>query len=171
MIYNAADIFMGNSMSEGFGIPIIEAQACGAPVVVTDFSAMPELVRWGYKIEPADMFWSPMNAWQAWPDVRGIKDALDALHTDWHANGDAWPLSQRLRASGMIHDEFSWDTIVRDQWAPFVTKMGMAAPPLDARFLQHTQPTVQEPITAPEPAKKTPYKRQSKMSAVTPGVL
>jgi glycosyltransferase involved in cell wall biosynthesis len=163
MIYNAADIFMGNSMSEGFGIPIIEAQACGVPVVVTDFSAMPELVRWGYKIAPADMFWTPMNAWQAWPDVRGIKDALDALHADWHANGDMWTLPQRLKVSAMIHDEFSWDSIVREQWAPFVASLGNAAPPLDARFV------APEPITAP--LAPVQPKRLSKVSAVMPGVL
>lgn len=38
MFYNAADAFMGNSMSEGFGIPLIEAQACGVPVITTNFS-------------------------------------------------------------------------------------------------------------------------------------
>ena len=37
MLYNCADVFLSATMSEGFGIPIIEAQACGLPVIVTDF--------------------------------------------------------------------------------------------------------------------------------------
>jgi glycosyltransferase involved in cell wall biosynthesis len=31
-------------MAEGFGLPILESQACGVPALVTDFSACPELV-------------------------------------------------------------------------------------------------------------------------------
>ena len=53
LMYNAADVFLSPSKGEGFGIPIIEAQACGAPVVVTDFTSMPELVRWGRAV-PVD---------------------------------------------------------------------------------------------------------------------
>lgn len=123
LVYNSADAFLGASMSEGFGIPIIEAQACGAPVVVTDFSAMPELVRWGYAVAPADMVWTPMNAWQAWPSVVGITDSLERLYEEWHANGDAWPMETRRKVAAAIHAEYDWDTIVRDQWAPLMTKL------------------------------------------------
>lgn len=133
LAYNAADAFLGASMSEGFGIPIIEAQACGVPVVVTDFSAMPELVRWGYCITPADMFWTPMNSWQAWPDVRGIQDALEELHEQWDSNERMWPLSQRLKAQAAIHSEYSWDSIVRDNWQPLVARLAKEAPPLSGQ--------------------------------------
>lgn len=123
LIYNSADAFLGASMAEGFGIPIIEAQACGAPVIVTDFSAMPELVRWGYAVSPADMVWSPLNSWQAWPSVVGIADSLERLYEEWHANGDAWPMEKRRKVSAAIHSEYDWDVIVRDQWAPLITRL------------------------------------------------
>lgn len=42
-IYNMADVFMLLSYGEGFGIPIVEAQAAGCPVILTDGSAMTEL--------------------------------------------------------------------------------------------------------------------------------
>lgn len=129
MVYNAADVLLENSMSEGFGIPLIEAQACGTPVITTDFSAMPELVRWGYKIAPADMFWTPMGSWQAWPDVAGIADALGELYTQWEVAG-GWSKAQRLQTSKQIHDEYGWDSIVRDYWAPFIAKIAEQAPPL-----------------------------------------
>jgi glycosyltransferase involved in cell wall biosynthesis len=123
LVYNSADVFMGAAMAEGFGIPIIEAQACGAPVIVTDFSAMPELVRWGYAVAPADMIWTPMNAWQAWPSAPGITQALESLYEEWSANGNEWQMEKRRQVAASIHAEYDWDTIVRDQWAPLMTRL------------------------------------------------
>jgi glycosyltransferase involved in cell wall biosynthesis len=42
--YNSFDVLVNISRGEGFGIPILEAQACGTPAIVTDFSSMTELV-------------------------------------------------------------------------------------------------------------------------------
>jgi glycosyltransferase involved in cell wall biosynthesis len=128
MLYNCADVYLGASMSEGFGIPIIEAQACGVPVIVSDFSSMPELVRWGYRVQPADLFWSHLNAWQCWPDVKGIQDALEDLYSQWEGHGQRWPEPMRLHAQASIHSEFAWDTIVRDCWAPLLAQLATVAP-------------------------------------------
>ncbi|HEY4384462.1 MAG TPA: glycosyltransferase family 1 protein [Ktedonobacteraceae bacterium] len=43
-LYSMADIFAFPSFAEGFGIPLIEAMACGAPVITANVSAMPEVV-------------------------------------------------------------------------------------------------------------------------------
>jgi len=40
--YRAADVFVYPSLNETFGLPILEAMACGCPVVTSDASAMPE---------------------------------------------------------------------------------------------------------------------------------
>ena len=42
-IYNAASLFVYPSLYEGFGLPILEAMACGCPVVTSNTSSMPEV--------------------------------------------------------------------------------------------------------------------------------
>ncbi|MBI3192589.1 MAG: glycosyltransferase family 4 protein, partial [Pedosphaera parvula] len=44
-LYNLFDVMVLPSTGEGFGLPIIESFAAGVPVVATDYSACPELVR------------------------------------------------------------------------------------------------------------------------------
>lgn len=42
--YNTADVFVYPSLYEGFGLPPLEAMACGKPVAVADASSLPEVV-------------------------------------------------------------------------------------------------------------------------------
>lgn len=42
--YNAADLFVFPSLYEGFGLPPLEAMACGTPVVTSNTSSLPEVV-------------------------------------------------------------------------------------------------------------------------------
>jgi glycosyltransferase involved in cell wall biosynthesis len=44
LLYNAALGFVFPSLCEGFGIPVLEAMACGAPVITSNLSALPEIV-------------------------------------------------------------------------------------------------------------------------------
>jgi glycosyltransferase involved in cell wall biosynthesis len=43
-IYNAANVLVAPSLHEGFGITLLEAMACGTPVITSNTSAMPEVV-------------------------------------------------------------------------------------------------------------------------------
>ncbi|MGE5619665.1 MAG: glycosyltransferase family 4 protein [Sphingomonadaceae bacterium] len=44
LLFSAATAFVFPSLYEGFGIPVLEAMACGAPVVTSDSSSLPEVV-------------------------------------------------------------------------------------------------------------------------------
>ncbi len=43
VLYSAADLFVFPTLYEGFGIPVVEAQACGTPVLTSNCSALPEV--------------------------------------------------------------------------------------------------------------------------------
>jgi len=46
-LYRGADLFVFPSLFEGFGMPILEAMACGAPVACSDVSSLPEVAQDG----------------------------------------------------------------------------------------------------------------------------
>jgi len=43
-LYSAADVFVYPSIYEGFGLPLLEAMACGTPVITSNASSLPEVV-------------------------------------------------------------------------------------------------------------------------------
>ncbi len=55
-IYTAADVFLNASVEETFGLPTVEAMACGTPVIVYNATALPEVVdeTCGFIVEPHD---------------------------------------------------------------------------------------------------------------------
>lgn len=77
IMYSAFDILSECSFGEGFGIPIIEAQACGTPVVGTNFSAIPEVIgEGGITVDLAEKFvWQRLGVFHAIPKISGITEA------------------------------------------------------------------------------------------------
>ena len=54
-LYSGASIFVYPSIYEGFGLPVLEAMACGAPVITSNVSSLPEVVgNAGVLIHPED---------------------------------------------------------------------------------------------------------------------
>lgn len=80
-VYSAMDVFLQPSMGEGFGIPAVEAQACGVPVILSNATAQPELLGDGWLVE-GQPWWDPsQKAWLHQPFCDSILDAIEAAYS------------------------------------------------------------------------------------------
>jgi glycosyltransferase involved in cell wall biosynthesis len=89
-LYSGAEFFVFPSLIEGFGFPILEAQACGTPVVTSDAYSLPEVGG------DAAVYFNPR-------DVGQMADAIARVH------GDP-ALRSTLQKRGIENvKRFSWD--------------------------------------------------------------
>lgn len=109
-VFSSLDVLLSPSAGEGFGIPVIEAQACGVPVIVSDFSAQPELVGAGWLVEGTKQF-TPIGSWQFRPSV---PDIFDALEQAYRAQGSEVH-AKKARAKA---EEYDVDRVYRDFMLP-----------------------------------------------------
>jgi glycosyltransferase involved in cell wall biosynthesis len=112
--YNAMDVLTAATMGEGFGLPIVEAQACGTPVVTSNWSSMPELTRYGYVARVATKQWVPgrMEGWVGCPDPDDIFVGLARAYDERYGYiGD--------RADGLaLAQELNWTRIIDEYLLP-----------------------------------------------------
>ncbi len=114
-IYRAADVLSNASYGEGFGIPIVEAQACGTPVVVTDATAMPELCGSGWKVGYERGWHDSQGAEYAAPRIGDIADAYEQAYEK--ARDD----TMRAEAYAFAQD-YDADVVAEKYWRPVLAK-------------------------------------------------
>lgn len=113
-IYNSFDVFLLPSAGEGFGIPIIEAQACSIPVIVSDFTSMPELVGGGWVLNKLQKVWTFQDSWQVSPDIDEIVEYLEQAY---QMRGDN-SIKEKARKKALEYDwdklALMWDEVLKD---------------------------------------------------------
>ena len=119
--YSAADVLLAPSRGEGFCIPLIEAQACGTPVIVTDFSAQPELVGAGWKV-------SGEPEWEAALASDYIKASIpaivNALEEAYEQRDD--PVNRECAIQKAA--EYDADYAFEKHWVPILRELDGPAP-------------------------------------------
>lgn len=79
-VLSCVDVLLSCSLGEGFGLVVLEAQAVGTPVIVSDFTAQPELVGDGVKVQGQPL-WDPMQrSWWMTPSVPEMVDGLEEIY-------------------------------------------------------------------------------------------
>jgi glycosyltransferase involved in cell wall biosynthesis len=104
-IYNGADVFCFPSLYEGFGLPVLEAMACGTPVITSNISSLPEVAG------DAALLVDPYS-------VKEIASAMQNLLEDED-------LAQSVRDKGLKRAaQFTWERTARETLAVYRNVLG-----------------------------------------------
>lgn len=117
-LYNCMDVHLLASSGEGFGIPIVEAQSCGTPVIVGDWTSMGELCFSGWKIDRKDAFpfYTALAAYQFYPQVAAVTDALEQAYR--MKGNDEY--RRRARQGALKYDA---DRVTERYWKPTLAEI------------------------------------------------
>jgi glycosyltransferase involved in cell wall biosynthesis len=109
--YQMLDLLSACTYGEGFGVPIIEAQACGVPVVTTDASSMTELNPYGFQVN-GEPFWNGVHkGWWIRPSASQLAESFEKAYlSGWHADA-------RLRDFALGYDA---EAVSRDHFEPVI---------------------------------------------------
>lgn len=127
-LYSAFDVLANPSYGEGFGVPIIEAQACGTRVIVTDCTAMTELCGPGsWLVEGEPWFDNGHGSFYKCPSIDSICDAMRAAYDQRTPEPDV-----EARRFALDYDV---EVVMRDYWRPVLATLGGRPRPASALIL------------------------------------
>ena len=106
-LYSGASVFVFPSLHEGFGLPVLEAMACGAPVVTSNTSSLPEVAGNAAILVDAE-------------DPHAIADAVARIQSDAAT-------AARLRGAGLMRAAgFTWEACAEATLAVYRRVLGEA---------------------------------------------
>lgn len=132
-LYRSFDVLAAPSRGEGFGIPVIEAQACGIPVIVSNFSAQPELVGDGWFVQGEPEWDAAQMATFFKPYGESV---LDALRTAYDERTDV-PSAKAVEHAAaydadLVHETY-WRPIMADLQSRLPSIAPIAALPMNRK--------------------------------------
>ena len=113
-IYSSFDVLLATSYGEGFGVPTIEAQACGVPVIVSNFAASPELVGDGWVVSGQPLFDPAQHSFWTVPSVPEIFTALEEAYKRGKGKSD-----KAIEFASAFDHEKVW----QNNWMPVLRKL------------------------------------------------
>jgi glycosyltransferase involved in cell wall biosynthesis len=111
-LYSAFDVLLATSYGEGFGVPTIEAQACGTRVIASGWAASTDLVSEDSWLVDGQPFWDePQKAFFQIPNIGSIVSALEQAY---HAERGFSPVARKFAL------DFSIGMVFDNYWVPFL---------------------------------------------------
>jgi glycosyltransferase involved in cell wall biosynthesis len=113
--YGTCDVLLNATCGEGFGLPTLEAQACGTPVITSSWSASQEIGKVGWQVK-GQRRWNNHHQkfWQV-PLVPSLVQALDKAHKH---SGE---MRGQAREFAMTWDA---DRVFAEHWVPLLDELG-----------------------------------------------
>lgn len=118
-IYNSFDVLTNVARGEGFGIPIVEAQACGTPVIVGDWSSMSELCMSGWKVAKSDALPVYEDKFDSfW--YQATAESIAVLMEEAYQHRGDMEMRNAARNRALVYDA---DKVTERYWKPVLKEM------------------------------------------------
>jgi glycosyltransferase involved in cell wall biosynthesis len=144
MLMNSFDIYVQYAICEGFGMPQVEASACGVPIASVDYSAMSDVVRkvGGYPVKINQYFKElETKAVRVYPDNNHL---VEILH-NYLSLPDFLKEQKRFETRKLTEQHYNWDNIAK-KWEKY----------FDSVILKGLQGKWKENLPTFEPVKNLP---------------
>jgi glycosyltransferase involved in cell wall biosynthesis len=114
-IYSGWDVGLFTNYGEGFGVPQVEAQACGVPIITSNFAASGELASSDSFLVNGQPLWDAgQHTWFNIPNVQGIVDALEQAY---ERGRKEFPDTLAFAA------QYDADKVYQESWKPLIKKL------------------------------------------------
>lgn len=115
VLYSGMDVLLAPSYGEGFGVPTVEAQACGTPVIGSSWAATPDLVAEdGWLIDGQPQWDNSQMAWWRIPSVPSIVKALEMAYDRGR---------ERSQTAIDFAKQFDVEAVWQNSWQPYLDKV------------------------------------------------
>ncbi|CAB4154187.1 Glycosyl transferase, family 1 [uncultured Caudovirales phage] len=114
-LYTRMDVLLAPSLGEGFGVPAVEAQACGTRVIGSNWAATPDLISPDSWLTDGQLSWDAgQDAWWMTPNVSSLVNALEESY-----KAERGPSQVAIDFASQFEVEKVWD----ESWIPILKKL------------------------------------------------
>lgn len=114
-LYTRMDVLLAPSLGEGFGVPSVEAQACGTRVIGSNWAATPDLVSPDSWLTEGQLTWDAgQDAWWMTPNVASLVNALEESYKAERGTSQV-----AIDFASQFDVEKVWD----ESWVPILKKL------------------------------------------------